>query len=98
MFLIDSVPGLRYNDEIYTIDGDTGLQVARQLRKGDRIHVGINGRQSRINTAKNMENEYVTFVCKLLLIIVHIYVSKCMVVSELILVLTLGGMNIHLSE
>ena len=29
--------------EFYAIDNNTGTQVSRQLRKGDKIQIGING-------------------------------------------------------
>ena len=32
------------DDDMYTVDGNTGAQIVKQLSKGDKIRVGINGR------------------------------------------------------
>lgn len=41
--VIDAFAAMKNDDEYYSIEGDTGSRVARQLRKGEKIRIGRNG-------------------------------------------------------
>ena len=43
------VVSVRKEQECYTVDGMVGTRVARQMTRGDKIRVGINGRLQSSN-------------------------------------------------
>ena len=36
---------MKHDGQFYNIDGNTGSAVARQLHRGDRIRIGVNGQR-----------------------------------------------------